>query len=44
LAEGRRQSTVEYDVGNVFDPAYTMVCKLAKGFLAQLDPMLERGG
>jgi amidase len=25
---------VEYDVGNVFDPAYTMVCKLAKRFLA----------
>ena len=24
---------VEYDVGNVFDPAYTMVCKLAKRFL-----------
>ena len=27
---------VEYDVGNVFDPAYTMVCKLAKRFLAEL--------
>ncbi|HEY4384141.1 MAG TPA: acetamidase/formamidase family protein [Ktedonobacteraceae bacterium] len=25
---------VEYDLGNVFDPAYTMVCKLKKGFLA----------
>ena len=25
---------VEYDVGNVFNPAYTMVCKLAKRFLA----------
>jgi len=25
---------VEYDVGNVFDPAYTMVCKLAKRFWA----------
>jgi amidase len=24
---------VEYDVGNVFDPAYTMVCKLKKRFL-----------
>ena len=24
---------VEYDVGNVFDPAYTMVCKLAKQYL-----------
>jgi amidase len=26
---------VEYDVGNVFYPAYTMVCKLAKRFLAE---------
>jgi len=25
---------VEYDLGNVFDPAYTMVCKVAKKFLA----------
>ena len=24
---------VEYDVGNVYDPAYTMVCKLKKQFL-----------
>lgn len=24
---------VEYDLGNVFDPAYTMVCKLAKKYL-----------
>lgn len=24
---------VEYDLGNVFDPAYTMVCKLHKSFL-----------
>jgi amidase len=24
---------VEYDVGNVYDPAYTMVCKLAREFL-----------
>jgi amidase len=24
---------VEYDVGNVYDPAYTMVCKLAKSVL-----------
>ncbi len=24
---------VEYDLGNVFDPAYTMVCKLAKRWL-----------
>ncbi len=25
--------TVEYDLGNVFDPAYTMVCKVAKKYL-----------
>jgi acetamidase/formamidase len=25
---------VEYDLGNVFDPAYTMVCKLRKGLLS----------
>lgn len=25
--------TVVYDVGNMFDPAYTMVCKVAKEFL-----------
>jgi acetamidase/formamidase len=24
---------VRYEVGNVFDPAYTMVCKLAKRYL-----------
>lgn len=24
----------EYEVGNVFDPAYTMICKLAKRFVA----------
>lgn len=27
---------VEYDVGNVFDPAYTMICKLPKRVLRQL--------
>jgi amidase len=27
---------VEYDLGNVFDPAYTMVCKLWKGLLRPL--------
>lgn len=27
---------VEYEVGNVFDPAYTMVCKLRKSVLEQL--------
>jgi len=25
---------VEYDLGNMFDPAYTMVCKLAKHYLS----------
>jgi amidase len=24
---------VRYEVGNVFDPAYTMVCKIAKKWL-----------
>lgn len=28
--------TVEYEVGNVFDPAYTMVCKLAKKHVREL--------
>lgn len=27
---------VEYDVGNVFDPAFTMICKLKKSILAGL--------
>ncbi len=27
---------VEYDVGNVFDPAYTMICKVPKRVLRQL--------
>lgn len=27
---------VEYDVGNVFDPAYTMVCKVPKRILEQI--------
>jgi acetamidase/formamidase len=27
---------VEYDVGNVFDPAYTMICKVPKRVLAML--------
>ncbi len=31
---------VEYDLGNVFDPAYTMVCKIAKRTLARV----RRGG
>ncbi len=28
--------TVRYDVGNVYDPAYTMVCKVAKAVLASV--------
>jgi len=24
---------VEYDLGNIYDPAYTMVCRLAKRWL-----------
>jgi acetamidase/formamidase len=27
---------VEYDVGNVYDPAYTMVCKIARKYVEQL--------
>src|ERR1700693_4626170 len=27
---------VEYDLGNIFDPAYTMVCKLRKALLSPL--------
>jgi hypothetical protein len=27
---------VQYEVGNVFDPAYTMVCKVAKETLRQI--------
>ena len=29
---------VEYDVGNVYDPAYTMVCKVPKRVLESLGP------
>jgi acetamidase/formamidase len=28
---------VEYDVGNVYDPAYTMVCKLRKDLIPTFD-------
>jgi acetamidase/formamidase len=28
---------VTYDVGNIYDPAYTMVCKVPKSSLAELD-------
>ena len=27
---------VEYDMGNVYDPAYTMVCKVAKSMLERM--------
>jgi hypothetical protein len=27
---------VEYDMGNMFDPAYTMVCKMSKQVLANI--------
>ena len=27
---------VEYDVGNIYDPAYTVVCKVPRGVLAQI--------
>lgn len=33
---------VEYDVGNVFDPAFTMICKIQKSYLKQISP--EAGG
>ena len=29
---------VEYEVGNVFDPAYTMICKMRKEHLRRLGP------
>jgi hypothetical protein len=33
---------VEYDLGNVFDPAYTMVCKVPKLVLAGIQPRTSR--
>ena len=27
---------VEYEIGNVFDPAYTVICKMPKSVLSQL--------
>lgn len=30
--------TVEYDLGNMFDPAYTMVCKMPKRILSSIKP------
>ena len=29
---------VEYHIGNVFDPAYTVVCRLSRALLAQVAP------
>jgi len=29
---------VRYDLGNIFDPAYTMVCKVAKNFIPPVKP------
>jgi hypothetical protein len=29
---------VEYDLGNIFDPAYTMVSKISKRILASITP------
>ena len=28
--------TVEYEIGNVYDPAYTVMCKMPKAILASL--------
>ena len=30
---------VEYEIGNVFDPAYTVVCKIKKDLLRQIGVM-----
>ena len=30
---------VEYDMGNVFDPAYTMICKIKKSVLCEIGVM-----
>ena len=39
------QQTVRYDLGNVFDPAYTMVCKLSRSILRKAGlPDSVRGG
>ncbi len=27
---------VEYEIGNVYDPAYTVICKMPKSILASL--------
>jgi amidase len=35
---------VEYEVGNVFDPAYTMICKVPKRVLASLSAAPASGG
>lgn len=31
---------VQYDLGNIFDPAYTMVCKLSKSLLRSIAPLV----
>jgi acetamidase/formamidase len=31
-----------YEVGNVFDPAYTVVCKIRKSLLDQITPPLQK--
>ncbi|MGI4790981.1 MAG: acetamidase/formamidase family protein [Janthinobacterium lividum] len=35
---------VEYEVANVFDPAFTMVCKMSKALLGTLPPGVETPG
>jgi hypothetical protein len=32
---------VEYEIGNVFDPAYTMACKISKHLLEQIGARRE---
>jgi len=32
------QQTVRYEVGNIFDPAYTMACRLPREFLPTSGP------
>lgn len=34
---------VEYEIGNVFDPAYTMACKLSKKILSQVEGKIQDG-
>ena len=30
------EQRVEYEIGNIFDPAYTVLCKVAKSILRQI--------